>query len=402
MKNIALRRRLGIYPIRYGNSVQLLQSGEVFFSQLEKLIKEARHLIHFQIYIFEPDTSGKIIADLLTEAAMRGVKIHMVLDGYGSQNFPESWKRKFKESGIQLFFYSPFKLGKYLHMGMRLHHKIMIFDEKTALIGGINISNPYSAYTHKTPWLDFALTVQGKVIQDLLQICNSTLHTVNSRNKHRSKLSVQSSNIGHLPVHIRVLQNNWLQARFGISKRYRQQIRKSENQIIILASYFVPSIALKRLLKNASQRGVKVWIVLGAISDVGIVKHATQYFYEDMLKAGIQLFEWRPSVLHAKVALIDKQWMSIGSYNLNHLSDFGSIECNLEIHDEAFCSQTEIFLKDLILKDCDNISWIQYHKRYGYFQKVYNALCYWLVRLSLNLLFFLQNRNNKKELLAVK
>ncbi|MBC7384097.1 MAG: hypothetical protein H7296_14120 [Bacteroidia bacterium] len=391
------RKRPGIYPIRYGNNVQLLQSGAPFFDKLTQLIKEAQTEIHFQVYIFEPDTTGQLIAGLLMDAAKRGVKIYMILDAYGSKNFTEVWKYKFKESGISLFFYSPITFGKNLHMGMRLHHKIMVFDSQVALTGGINISDHYSHYNKQIPWLDFAVLTTGKVIQDFVQICYGTLHTVNSRSKHKSKINASNSNNDHLPVHARVLQNNWLQAKFAISWQYRQHIRKAQNRIILFASYFIPSIALKRLLKNAANRGVKVSIILGSVSDVGIVRRASEYFYADMLKEGIELYEWRPSVLHAKIALIDNKWLSVGSYNLNHLSDFGSIECNIEVYDNEFCISAQKSLEELIVKDCDNISWILYLKRFGFFHRFYNAICYGLVRISLNLLFFMQNRNNKKE-----
>jgi cardiolipin synthase len=282
-------------------------------------------------------------------------------------------------------------------MGMRLHHKIIVIDNKVALTGGINVSDHYSHFANTVPWLDFALESRGKVVSDLIHICNGTLQTARARNSHKLKVDRRTPQPGLPPVHARVLQNNWLRARFGISYQYRQNIRSARESILIFASYFVPSVALKRLLKKAAQRGVKVTIVLGAVSDVGLVRRASEHFYSDMLKAGIELYEWRPSVLHAKIALVDDKWFCVGSYNLNHLSDFGSIECNIEVNDNAFCSGTGAYLKQIILNDCDHISWILYNKRFSIVRRLYNALCYALVRLSLGFFFFLQNRTNKKE-----
>ncbi len=188
-----------------------------------------------------------------------------------------------------------------------------------------------------------------------------------------------------------------MQAKFGITHQYKQKIRKSEHEIILFASYFIPSLALKRLLKKAAKRGVNVHVVLSSISDVGLVKNATEYFYADMLKAGIKLYEWKQSVLHAKVALIDSDWLSVGSYNLNYLSDFGSIECNLEVLDEVFCSSTNNKLKVLMEEGCESISIEEFENRSNIFSKIYQAICYGLVRLLLKFMFLLQSRNVKKK-----
>ena len=388
------RRSLGIYPFRYNNQLELLRSGHSFFEKLSELINHATSEIHLQIYIFEPDKTGVIIRDLLFAAAKRGVKIYVVLDAYGSKNINISWQKSFQNAGIEIYFYSPIKFGNYLHMGMRLHHKIICIDGQFALVGGINISDNYSAYTLQTPWLDFALFTQGKVVSDLLQICKQTLNKVSKQPRYKIKQEVQKE---HLPIIARVLQNNWVQAKFGITHQYKQKIRKSEHEIILFASYFIPSLALKRLLKKAANRGVNVQVVLSSISDVGLVKNATEYFYNDMLKSGIKLYEWRQSVLHAKVALIDSDWLSVGSYNLNHLSDFGSIECNLEVLDEAFCSLSNKNLKLLMEEGCEKISLEEFKNRSNIFSKIYQATCYGLLRLLLGFMFLLQSRNVKKK-----
>ncbi len=387
------RRSLGIYPFRYNNQLELLQSGNPFFEKLSELIKNATSEIHLQLYIFEPDETGKIITVLLIEAAKRGVKIYVVLDAFGSKNFNRIWQKNLTDVGIEIYFYSPIKFANYLHMGMRLHHKIICFDGKFALIGGINISDNYSAYNHETPWLDFALLAQGKIVSDLVQICKQTLRTVSNYPKYKTKQEIQKE---LKPIITRVLQNNWVQAKFGITHQYKQQIRKANNDIILIASYFIPSLALKRLLKNAAKRGVNVKIVLNSFSDVSMVKYATEYFYNDLLKAGINIYEWKQSVLHAKVGLIDSEWLSVGSYNLNHLSDFGSIECNLEILDAAFCLATNIKLNQLINDGCEKVSFDDFNTKKSIRNSLLQLISYLLVRFSLSLLFFLQGKKNPK------
>lgn len=387
------RRSLGIYPFRYNNQLELLQSGNSFFEKLSDLIKNAITEIHLQLYIFEPDKTGRIIQDLLIEAAKRGVKIYVILDAYGSKNFSELWQKNLTDVGIEIYFYSPIKFANYLHMGMRLHHKIICIDGQFALVGGINISNNYSAYNHQTPWLDFALLAQGKVVSDLVQICKQTLRTVSNYPKYKTKQEIQKE---HKPIITRVLQNNWVQAKFGITHQYKQQIRKANNEIILVASYFIPSLGLKRLLKNAAKRGVSVKIILSSISDVSIVKYATEYFYNDLLKAGINIYEWKHSVLHAKVGLIDSEWLSIGSYNLNHLSDFGSIECNLEVLDSTFCMTTNIKIKQIMNDGCEKVLPDNFNNNKSIKKRLLQFVSYFIVRFSLSLLFFLQGKNNKK------
>jgi cardiolipin synthase len=155
-------------------------------------------------------------------------------------------------------------------------------------------------------------------------------------------------------------------------------------------------LALKRLLKNAAKRGVNVKIVLSSISDVSMVKYATEYFYNDLLKAGINIYEWKQSVLHAKVGLIDSEWLSLGSYNLNHLSDFGSIECNLEILDTAFCLATNIKLNQLINDGCEKISVDNFNTKKSIKNSLLQLISYILVRFSLSILFFLQGKKQPK------
>jgi cardiolipin synthase len=331
---------------------------------------------------------------LLKNAAQRGVKIHMVLDAYGSKNLTPKWQKLLTESGIDIYFFSPFTFANNWHMGMRLHHKIITIDNQMALVGGINISDHYSAYTHYNTWLDFALYCKGFVVNDLTLICERILRTVSHKNP-KTKIKKQTPTNSKL-ITTRVLQNNWLHAKFGISKQYKQQIRKANQSITIFASYFIPSIALIKLLKRASKQGVKVNLVLGSISDTKIVQNATYYFYAELLKANIQIFEWKESVLHAKLALIDNKWLSVGSYNLNHLSDFGSIECNLEVWNDEFVANVHSELQTLINDGCEPVLYENFEQKNRFFHRFYFFICYSLVRFSMNFLFFLQGRNHKK------
>jgi cardiolipin synthase len=386
----------GIYPFRYGNKIELLRSGDQYFLKLLELIENAQNEIHLQVYIFEPDETGETVREALIIAANRGVKISLVLDAYGSKNFNSDWLKKLTTHHIVVNFYSPIRFNNLFKMGLRMHHKIVCIDRKYALVGGINISDNYSFVDKKTPWLDYAIFIKGSLTADINRICIETLRKAQGK-KTKSKQHSLKPSIAEGPIISRVLQNNWSQAKLGISKQYKTHIKNANEQITLVTSYFIPSISLILLLKKAANRGVDIRIVLGAISDVGLAKNATDYLLNDLLKSGIKLYEWRESVMHAKLAIIDNNTTIIGSYNLNHLSDFGSIECNLEITDEAFCLKTKYEIDEIIKIGCCEITRNQIEKRQTFLANVKNIISYFTFRIMLKLLFFLQNHNSLKK-----
>jgi cardiolipin synthase len=384
------RRKIGIFPWHLNQEIQLLQSGESFFNELLFRIENAQNNIYFQVYIFENDHTGFLIYSALLNAAKRGVKISLYLDAFGSNDFPAHWEKELHNQGVSLEFFSRFKFAFKYHIGVRMHHKIMVFDQEFALVGGINISDKYSHLGTEKPWLDFGLRMQGNVVKDLLKICLQIENGLLPLSKYQKHKIQYVSAPGKIKA--RVLQNHWSRAKFGISRQYRQSIRKAKEQIVIITSYFVPSPGLKRLLKLAAKRGVKVKLVLGGKSDVGMVKHASQFFYTDLLKSGVEIWEWEPTILHAKLAFVDHHWMCLGSYNLNNLSDFGSTECNIEIQDQNFQQSCLKQVNGILEKNAKQINEMEYLKRQGWFKQLRNFMAYRLLAFSLKLLFYFQKK----------
>ncbi len=387
------RFKIGIYPWRTFEEAQLLRSGVSFFKELIDSINKAKTEILFQVYIFDWDSTGKEVHQALLNAANRGVKVSLWCDAYGSANLLNLYQKNVLDSRLKIQFYSPVKLFSKKPIGMRLHHKIMVFDRNTALIGGINISDHYRGTKTALAWLDYGIKLTGEVAKDLARICLNT--GVRFKRFHFEPTQIAPIGSTQKTEKIRVLENNWLKGKFAISKQYKVQTRFCKDELWIINSYFIPSNALIHLLKKAVKRKVKVNLILGGKSDVKLVKHASAYFYTDLLKSGIQIYEYTESVLHAKLAFADDDWLCIGSYNLNHLSDFGSIECNVEIKNQALVSSTKAQLLKDTLPKCIQITPQMYTHQNTVLIELRNYLSFQLLRLLLNILFLFQGHNNR-------
>ena len=183
-------------------------------------------------------------------------------------------------------------------------------------------------------------------------------------------------------IPLRIIRNDWLKRKNEISKTYISIIQNAKKEVVIVGSYFLPGRRLSNALKNAAKRGVKIKIILSGISDLPIVMWATNYVYTSFLKQGIELFEWKKSVLHGKLAVVDNKRTTIGSYNLNQLSSYGSIEMNVEINSVVFSNSLSVHLIGII-KQCDSITFETLTVRNGIFTRLKNWFAYRLIRIAL-------------------
>ncbi|MFI5221755.1 MAG: phosphatidylserine/phosphatidylglycerophosphate/cardiolipin synthase family protein [Bacteroidia bacterium] len=380
------------HNFHHGNSIKLLQSGNEFFDELYELIKSAQKFIHIQLYIFEHDETGQHCIKLLKEAAGRGVKIFIVVDAYGSQNLHQSVISELEGSGIYFKKFSPFHRSIRLRIGRRLHHKIVLMDGKTALIGGINISRRYHGDLKHQPWLDFAARVDGPVCRDGLKVCESMWRRKMKHfffREYHHELKIEKNRTG---VPVRILQNDWKQRNIEISRFYRQSIKRSKTSLFIVASYFLPGNRMRYLLRKASQRGVKIHLLLSNESDVGLMKFATGFLYPFLIRNNIEIFEWKRSVMHGKLMIVDESLTTIGSYNMNTLSDYGSIELNLLADDVNFSKEVLKKLQALTEEGCEKIIASNYTRHHYWWNQVINWMSYQLVRNALRVLNFFIRR----------
>lgn len=381
------------HPFRSDNHISLQQSGEGYFSKLEQLITNAQSSIHLQVYIFNNDTTGKRIIACLQAAAKRGVDIYLVIDAYASPDFSDNLVSTLRDQGMMVKKFAPLHLNR-LKIGRRLHHKIVLVDELYALVGGINIADHYSGFNGQVPWFDVAVYVEGPIVFDLKKICIAIWP------KRIQKKWKKSSGI--FPEHTtgmkaRVLQNDWWRRRIEISSVYNTVIRNAKEELVIVAGYFLPGFTKRRLLKKASERGVRITLITGKNSDIPFVNAAIKYSYGVLLKNNITIYEWDKSVLHAKMAVADRKWSTVGSYNINALSDYGSLEANIAILDEGFGEGAHQFLESTIRDGCVKVDADHFFNSNHLFQQAFHWISYKLIRFSLFILFTLMNRDKLKQ-----
>ncbi len=380
---------------RGGHHIELVRSGKHYFDVCEKIIDEAEKYIHFQTYIFDDDETGRRILDALIRAAGRGVRVYFLLDAYGGRTFSKNLVKRAEEAGILFRKFAPVFITKGFHLSMRLHHKVVLADGRVTVIGGMNIANRYHGTRQNKEWLDFAILIKGPEVAHTLTILKKLWNWTFISRKERSREIVHTPDLYRDDVQVKVLQNNWYRNKIEILKSYRTAMRRSKDRMTIFASYFLPGRHERKLLKDASKRGVDIKIVLSAVSDTLIFKRATLFLYDFILRNNIRIYEYLPSVLHAKVVTVDGVWSSIGSYNLNHLSDYGSIETNADILDVAFSEHFEHILLDIIEKDCREITPREYARRKTWYNQLMGWTSYQIIRFLMRMMFLLTPQKQK-------
>jgi cardiolipin synthase len=316
--------------------LQLIYSGHNYFEVLEQLIDESRQTLHLQTYILEADETGRRVMDCLKRAAARGVKVYLLVDAFGSFPFPAGVKKELLAAGIHFRLFSPLFSSESIFLWRRMHHKIVVADGKAAMIGGINIADKYNDNSKGAPWLDYAVLTKGPVCAYLDLLCEQLYKKQKSRQTSSWEKKTVISHNETAPRLVRFRRNDWIKRKNEIHSSYVESIVKAESSITIVASYFLPGKNFRKLLSKAASRGVKIKIILAGKSDISSVRLAENYLYDFYIRNNIELYEWQNSVMHGKAMIVDNTWATIGSYNLNFLSHYVSIELNADIIDPVF------------------------------------------------------------------
>ena len=375
------------------NEVKLVRGGQPFFEELIHLIEQAREYLQLMFYIFDEDDTGNLVLDALSAAARRGVTVYLIVDGYGSKPFSEKRQEALRQAGIRFRSFAPIKGIRVSSIGRRIHTKAVVCDHKMAMVCGMNIADRYRGDASRPAWLDYAVKVTGPACQRLHSLYElfwdrSFLNPRRIRNKEKIIEEIMRKG-----DHANWLVNDRLRGFNLISKSYFLAVHKAKREIIILNSYFWPGINFIQELRAAGERGVKIRLVLPAISDNIIFRNATRYFYKVLFQIrNTEIFEWKQSVLHGKVALADDNWSTVGSYNLNMLSAFRSVELNAVITDRTFIQHMREELLS-VMKECEKIEPDEFIKRTGYLGMLLNMISYYILHVGLLILLFFSRKD---------
>jgi cardiolipin synthase len=370
--------------------LNLVQGGKPYFDLLARLIDDSKDTIHLQFYIFDEGHTGNLIIEHLIQAAKRGVKIYLLVDGYASQNLSAATLEKLRSNHIHFKFFEPLLKSKRFYFGRRLHHKIVVIDTFKAMIGGLNVSDRYNDLPGKPAWLDFAIYLEGYTAQQLCILCWKTWKNfpVNLGKTPCENIFYPPDLISTEIAEIKMLRNDWVRRKIQVTNTYHKLIKSAKKDIIILSSYFLPGMTIRKLLVRAIARGVRVRVISAGHSDVAVAKDAERWLYDWILRNNIELYEYQPRVLHGKLSICDHQWFTLGSYNINDISARASIELNLEIHQkeitDTLCSQVESIMEH----DCIRITKEVRKKTTNIFLRLRQWFAYEFIRIVLYLFTF--------------
>ncbi|MBW4055893.1 MAG: cardiolipin synthase ClsB [Proteobacteria bacterium] len=324
-----------------GNKVILLQNGEAYFPAIEAAFDRARHEIYLETYIYENDSTGRRIADALKRAALRGVKVYVLIDGYGSKDLPKSIMDHLRTDGVKALIFRP-KISPWTFRRKRLrrmHRKIAVVDREIAFVGGINIIDDRNPADDMPPRYDYAVAVEGPLVE-VIRLSARRLWSLVAWSRfregtvHDGALPVSTFAGGQMNAAFLVRDN--FRHRRDIEAAYIWAIKQARSEIILAHAYFLPGLDFCRTLVDAAGRGVRVVLLLQGRVEYVLQHYASRALYGTFLAAGIEIYEYSKGFLHAKVAVIDGHWATVGSSNIDPFSLLLSREANIVVDDKTF------------------------------------------------------------------
>ena len=348
-----------------GHRLWLLQGGEALFPALVAAMDAARQSVHLETYIFQFSGAALEVAEALVRAAERGVRVRLVLDGVGTPEVPEVWRHRFARAGVFWRIYAPLGRLGLLFPGnwRRLHRKLCVVDGTVGFCGGINIiddRDDVALGRLTVPRLDFSLQVTGPLVRDMVETMERLWWRLQAVRRARQRefraawdalreatpagdfssvfasadapRAVAPGSGGAAGL---VLRDN-LRHRHDIERAYLKALGEARHEVVIANAYFIPGRRLRRALTMAVRRGVRVRLLLQGKYEHFLQYHAARPVYHQLLSAGIDIYEYAPSALHAKVAVVDRHWATVGSSNLDPLSLLLAREANVASTDHGF------------------------------------------------------------------
>ena len=325
------------------HKLRLLRNGEEYFPRLTGAIDAALQSVYLETYIYAMDESGRLVADALKRAAGRGVRVHLLLDGFGSAGVPRAWLNELRAAGVEVLLFRPqiswltFRRERL----RRLHRKQAVIDGRVAFVGGINITDDNSDDVTLPPRLDYAVEIKGgEVVKRIhvsmrrlwLLVVWSSFRKLRDREKLRLRLPAPAQH------QVEFVYRDSLRHRHDIEHAYLKAIASARHEILIANAYFLPGRLFRHALKHAARRGVHVVLLLQGHTDHPLLRYATQAYYDELLDGGVEIHEYHASFMHAKVAVVDGRWATVGSSNIDPFSLWLAREGNIVVRDAGFAA----------------------------------------------------------------
>lgn len=342
---------------RRGNRIVLLENGEAFFPAVFQAIENAESEVVIETFIWAEDKVGRDLQQVLITAAERGVRVTVTVDDYGSPGFSAPFLQALRRAGVALLVFDPKPraMGVRTNLFRRLHRKLVVVDRQVGFIGGLNFSADHLMDFGPGAKQDYAVQVSGPILVDMLAAMRTTLQPA-PRRFRRKVPSVEAP--GEEPsggaLMALVVRDNQ-RCRTDIEQHYRRAVRSARREVILANAYFLPGYRLLRDLAGAVKRGVRVRLILQGQPDMPWVRAASRVLYDYLLKRGVEIYEYCRRPLHGKVALVDDEWATVGSSNLDPLSLSLNLEANLVVRDRAFTAELRARLETLMRDDCSPI-----------------------------------------------
>lgn len=367
-----------------GNRYTLLENGEEFFPRVFEAIGQAEHEVLIETFILFEDKVGQALHAALLEAARRGAQIDLTVDGFGSPNLSPEFITALTSVGVRVHVFEPGSkiFGQRLNVFRRLHRKLVVVDGKHAFVGGINYSADHLLDFGPMAKQDYAVEIEGPLVGRIRQFAVDAV-AQGYRGQRRLRRT-QPATLTTLPpagnaLGMLVTRDNG-QHRTDIERHYRVAIRLARKRVVIANAYFFPGYRLLRELRRAARRGVEVILILQGEPDMPIVKTAAHSLFDHLLHAGVRIFEYCERPLHAKVALIDDEWSTVGSSNLDPLSLSLNLEANVMMRDRHLHGDLSRRLQQLMEHGCTEVEATQ-RAAPNWWRVLRSTLVYHLVRI---------------------
>lgn len=370
-----------------GNAIALLENGQQYFPALVAEIEAAGSEIYLQTYIFDLDSTGRLIADALMRAVARGVVVRLLVDGFGGRAFVRGLMAELEAGGVEVLIYRrelrAFSLRR--HRLRRMHRKVVVIDGRVAFVGGINIVDDFDHGRPTYPRYDYAVRIEGPLLEPILNSVHRLWRLVTwARLQQRKSAPLRVEAVTAVAGKIRaayVIRDN-LRHRVEIEDAYLDAIGAARDEIVIANAYFFPGRRFRQALLGAAQRGVRVTLLLQGLADHPVQQYATRALYPLLLAEGIRLFEYHRSLMHAKVAVVDGRWATVGSSNIDPFSLLLAREANVVVEDAEFAVALRSSLEVAMREGASELRQ-EHWQRLPRLRRVLSWLAYQAVRLTI-------------------